>query len=300
MILEIFAKEGNTSLNSRMKKFLVFLAILLCSPFTFATAAARELLTIERQDGKSTNVMVYKPSSGVCQGVALISHGAGGSEKGYAYLGAAMADDGYLALVVGHQESGPQAVQAQISGKSVSEGLASLITESKAYQARFMDLSAAKEWAQGQCNSKVAFLLGHSMGAATVMMAAGARNKLNMKDKSEYSAYIALSPQGSGLIFPDNAWRVIQHPVLMLTGTKDQELGGLSWESRTEPFMNMQAGCKWLGVVDGATHMNFAGFGASKKTEDLTIQVIRDFINGIKTTDCRPTIQMSGITLSVK
>lgn len=300
MILETFAKERNTSLNSSMKIFLVLLVILLCNPFTVATAAARELITIERQDGKSTNAMVYKPSAGECQGVALISHGAGGSEKGYAYLGAAMADDGYLALVVGHHESGPQAVQAQIRGKSVSEGLANLITESKAYQARFMDLSAAKEWALGQCNSKVAVLLGHSMGAATVMMAAGARNKLNISQMPAYWAYIALSPQGSGLIFPDNAWREIQHPVLMLTGTKDQELGGLSWESRTEPFMNMPAGCKWLGVVDGATHMNFAGFGASKKTEGISIQIIRDFLNGIKTTDCRPTMQMSGITLSVK
>ena len=46
--------------------------------------------------------------------------------------------------------------------------------------------------------------------------------------------------------------------------------------------------------------MNFAGFGASKKTEALTIQIILDFLNGIKTTDCRPTMQMSGITLSVK
>lgn len=300
MMLVTFAKERNTSLNSSMKIFLVLLAILLCNPFIVATAAARELITIERQDGKSTNAMVYKPSAGECQGVALISHGAGGSEKGYAYLGAAMADDGYLALVVGHHESGPQAVQAQIRGKTVSERLASLITESKAYQARFMDLSAAKEWALGQCNSKVAVLLGHSMGAATVMMAAGARNKLNISQMPAYSAYIALSPQGSGLIFPANAWREIQHPLLMLTGTKDQELGGLSWESRTEPFMNMPAGCKWLGVVDGATHMNFAGFGDSKKTEDLTIQVIRDFLKGVHEGDCARMSEVPGMKISSK
>lgn len=283
-----------------MNIFLVSLAILLCNQLTFTTAAARELLTLQRQDGKSTNAMVYKPREGECQGVAMISHGAGGSEKGYAYLGAAMADFGYLALVVGHHESGLQAVQAQISGKTLSEGLANLITESKAYEARFMDISAAKEWAQGQCNSKIAVLMGHSMGAATVMMAAGARNKLNISQTPAYSAYIALSPQGPGLIFPDNAWREIQQPVLMLTGTKDQELGGLSWESRTEPFRNMQAGCKWLGVVDGATHMNFAGFGASKKTEALTIQIIRDFLKGVYAGDCERMTEVPGMKISSK
>jgi predicted dienelactone hydrolase len=283
-----------------MKIFLVSLAILLCSHLTVTTAAARELLTLQRQDGKSTNVMVYKPSGGECQGVAMISHGAGGSENGYAYLGAAIADFGYLALVVGHHESGPQAVQDKIRGKSLSEGLANLITESKAYHTRFMDLSAAKEWAQSQCNSQVAVLLGHSMGAATVMMAAGSRNKLNISQMPMYSAYIALSPQGSGLIFPVNAWSEIQHPVLMLTGTKDQELGGLSWESRTEPFMNMQAGCKWIAVIDGSTHMNFAGMGFSKKTEALTIQVIRDFLKGVHDGDCQRMTEVPGMKISSK
>src|SRR5215470_12192975 len=29
-------------------------------------------------------------------------------------------------------------------------------------------------------------------------------------------------------------------------------------------------GCKWLGVIDGATHMNFAGIGFAESTEKLT------------------------------
>jgi predicted dienelactone hydrolase len=283
-----------------MKTSLPSLAILLLIQLVGTAAIGRELVALQRQDSKPVLAMVYRPKANECNGVAIISHGAGGSEQGYNYLGSAMSSFGYLAIVVGHPESGLQAVKEQISGTTLGDGLAKLITEPKAYQGRFMDIAVAKEWAQGQCNSKVAVLMGHSMGAATVMMEAGARNKLNISEAPKFNAYIAISPQGSGLIFPENAWSDINQPVLMLTGTQDKELGGLSWETRTEPFNNMKSGCKWLGVIDGATHMNFAGQGQSKKTETLTAQVIREFLNGVQASDCKPLNQISGMTLSIK
>jgi predicted dienelactone hydrolase len=283
-----------------MKSFFPSFAILLLIHLASSSVFGRELIDLKREDSKSVPAMVYKPSISECKGVAIISHGAGGSEKGYNFLGTAISDFGYLALVIGHQESGLQAVKEQVSGTTLSEGLAKLITEPTAYQRRFLDIAVAKDWAQGQCKSKVAVLIGHSMGAATVMMAAGARNKLNIAEVPKFTAYIAISPQGSGLIFPENAWSDINQPVLMLTGTQDKELGGLSWATRTEPFNNMKSGCKWLGVIDGATHMNFAGRGISKKTETLTTQVIREFLTGVQSGDCKLLNQISGMTISVK
>jgi len=283
-----------------MKKYFSSLAILWFIQLTSTAAIGRDLINLQRQDSKTGSAKVFMPTASECKGVAIISHGAGGSEKGYTYLGTAMSSFGYLAVVVGHQESGFQAVQELIGGKTLSDGLAKLITDPKAYQARFMDIAVAKDWAQGQCNSKVAVLIGHSMGAATVMMQAGALNKLNIAEVPKFTAYIAISPQGSGLIFPENAWNDINQPVLMLTGTQDKELGGLSWQTRTEPFNNMKSGCKWLGVIDGATHMNFAGRGISKKTETLTSQVIREFLTGVQASDCKLLNQISGITISVK
>ena len=283
-----------------MKKYFSSLAILWFIQLTSTAAIGRDLINLQRQDSNTVSAMVFMPTASECKGVAIISHGAGGSEKGYTYLGTAMSDFGYLAVVVGHQESGLQAVQEQISGKTLSDGLAKLLTDPNAYQARFMDIAVAKKWAQSQCNSIEAVLIGHSMGAATVMMEAGARNKLNMAEVPKFMAYIAISPQGSGLIFPEMAWSDINPPVLMLTGTQDKELGGLSWETRTEPFNNMKSGCKWLGVIGGATHMNFAGRGISKKTETLTSQVIRDFLTGVQAGECKLLNQISEMTLSVK
>ena len=283
-----------------MKSILPSLAMLWLSLFFHAASMGSDFITLQRQDSKQVPMRAYKPVQSECKGIAIISHGAGGSESGYRYLGQAMSHFGYLAVVVGHQESGLQSVQEMVRGKTIAQGLAKLITDTKAYQARFMDIRAAKDWAQTQCLGKEAVLIGHSMGAATVMMAAGAQNLLTVPEMPEFAAYIALSPQGSGAIFPENAWHAIQHPVLMLTGTQDLELGGLSWETRTEAFQNMKAGCKWLGVIEGATHMNFAGLGASQKTETITVQVIQDFLKGVQANDCKPTIQATDLILSVK
>ena len=82
--------------------------------------------------------------------------------------------------------------------------------------------------------------------------------------------------------------------------TCDTELGGASWETRTEPFRNMPPGCKWLGVIDGASHLNFAGTGMSRKTQTLTVQTISAFLDGLRAGDCRARGQVAGMDLSTK
>ena len=56
------------------------------------------------------------------------------------------------------------------------EALTELVTTASAYQGRFMDISMARAWGKNniaQVHYKV--LLGHSMGAATTMLLAGAK-----------------------------------------------------------------------------------------------------------------------------
>ena len=265
-----------------------------------AGVAAQEAVSLSRQDQKVVPVTAYLYKGAACRGVAVISPGAGGSEKGYQYLGEAMSSLGYFAVVVGHQESGRRALREHMRGNGLREGLSELITDSNAYRGRFMDIAAAKQWAATKCHATESILIGHSMGAAITMMEAGARNSLGMKGTDAFDAYIVLSPQGTGSIFPQNAWADIKHPVLSLTGTRDDELGGASWETRTEPYMNMPSGCKWLGVIDGATHMNFAGNGMSRRTEALTTQIIGSFLDGVHRGDCKAPRQHHGIDVQSK
>jgi predicted dienelactone hydrolase len=264
------------------------------------TAHAQEAVQLQRQDQKPVQVTAYAPATPTCRGIGIISPGAGGTEKGYRYLAETMSRLGYLAVVVGHQESGRRALREHVRNNGLREGLAELITEPDAYRGRFMDIAAAKRWASDRCPAEASVLLGHSMGAATVMMEAGARNKLGVQGDDSFNVYIALSPQGAGLIFPENAWSDIQKPVLMLTGTKDKELGGASWETRTEPFKNMPPGCKWLGVIDGASHLNFAGNGMSRKTEALVSLTVSNFLSSLLRGDCRSPAQLKGMNLTTK
>jgi hypothetical protein len=62
----------------------------------------------------------------------------------------------------------------------------------------------------------------------------------------------------------------------------------------------MPTGCKWLGVIDGATHMNFAGVGLSQNTERLSLQLIRDFLRGLLSGDCTQQANLVGLNLTVK
>lgn len=273
---------------------------LLLFATAIAASAAGETVSLRRQDRTPFEVTVYPPAGGPCRGIALVSPGAGGSAQGYRYLGEAMGSQGYLAVVMGHSESGRRALREHARGGSLREGLADLITDPRAYEGRFMDIAAARRWAAAHCASPESVLIGHSMGAATTMIEAGARNRLGLEGSDAFTAYIALSPQGAGSIFPENAWSGIRKPTLLLTGTRDTELGGGSWETRTEPYASLPPGCKWLGVIDGATHMHFAGHGLSQHTEALAIQTIAAFLDARRRGDCQPPPRNRGIEISAR
>ncbi|MBI3230129.1 MAG: alpha/beta hydrolase, partial [Burkholderiales bacterium] len=211
---------------------------------------------VKRADGQRIALSVY-PANGECQGNLIISPGAGGSELGYRYLASFFASNGWQAVVVGHQESGVRALLAHRSGGTARQALQSLVQDGDAYRSRLQDIAAAQK--SVLCPAKTQILLGHSMGAATSFIAAGANNLLQVNQFDQFDAYIALSPTGVGAIFPEHAWQPINKPFLLLTGTRDATIDHQSYRQRTSAYADLHAPCTWLGVIKGANHMNFAG-----------------------------------------
>lgn len=291
-------KPGSRSTAASRRNRPVYWALAAALWLPTALLAAVEV-SYPRADGALVHARHYPVAAEQCQGIAVISHGAGGSETGYAYLAEALQQLGYQTLVPGHAESGTKAWRAHTPGLNLKQGLVNLLADGQAFQARLDDLRATLAWPGLQCAGSRRILLGHSMGAATVMMEAGAENQFGLKGQNRFDTYVALSPQGVGAIFPEQAWRHIERPMLMLTGTRDDEIGGESWQTRTDGFSRMPAGCKWLGVVEGATHSHFAGHGASRKTEAATLLAVRAFLQQ-PDRRCLQTPDLQGLTLQVR
>ena len=72
------------------------------------------------------------------------------------------------------------------------------------------------------------------------------------------------------------------------------------YKSRTISYDNLPAGCKWLGVIDGATHMNFAGVGFAGATEKLTLLETRAFLDGLRGGKCGSPAAAEGISAKSK
>ena len=263
--------------------------------------SAQQLVQAPREDGARIPLRVYSPSTGGCVPLVLISPGAGGNENGYKYLAEGLQSAGWRAIVMGHKESGRAALRSDMrDAGGIKKGLRQLVDDPQAYNARLMDIAAALKWAGTACKAPYVALIGHSMGARTVMVEAGAKNKVGVKGQDRFDAYVAMSPDGPDAMFPENAWSGIRKPMLILTGTRDKSMQTGDYKSRTIPYENMPAGCKWLGVIDGATHMNFAGVGFAGTTEKLTLLETKAFLEGLRGGKCGTPVRAEGITVKTK
>jgi len=273
--------------------------VAVCMIAIGSAAHGQQTVTSHRSDGAQTPLRIFEPSAQTCPALAVISPGAGGTENGYSYLAEGLRDQGYLAIVMGHKESGPGTLRADIRHSGIHGGLKEMVTDPILQRDRMLDLTAALAWAEKQCSHPYKVLLGHSMGSDTVVFEAGADNKLNVHGEDRFDAYVAISPSGPGSIFSEDSWKGIRKPLYVLTGTRDKGLEG-TWEWRTAPYDGMPPGCKWLGVVDGATHMNFAAVGFAGKTKELTLDSVTAFLSGARARKCASPAELAGMTLKSK
>lgn len=254
---------------------------------------------VMRSDGAYTNLHVFRPSV-ACNGVAVLSPGAGDDRDALSWLGRALSQYGWLTVTMAHRESGHDSLRDRVRNGGLRDGLLALTTDPEAYDDRLEDAGAALHWARGECRTGPAVFAGHSMGAVTVMIEAGAKNKLGLDSDDRFDGYIALSPLGKGPVFPAGAWHDIHKPMLLVTGTRDEPLDG-KWQTRTEPFADMGPGCHWLAVVDGATHFNFAGFGYGHgDIEAKVLPLIERFLDNVRGHRCAVPTPAAGVKFDTK
>jgi predicted dienelactone hydrolase len=275
-----------------------------------ASLVAQQHIVVPREDGQTTPILVYSPAEKPtsCAPLAIISHGAGGGENGLSYLAISMSKLGYTAITMRHQESDLDAVKASIATQGARHpGIRAIVSDPVAERDRLLDVTAALKWADTQCKAPFRVLMGHSMGAETVMLEAGARNMVGISDtiagRSRFDAYIALSPEGPGVIFPEHAWINIRKPVLVLTGTLDGALNGgaITRQTPWKELPGLSTHCQWLGVIDGATHADMGGNGPGHEhAEPFITSTIASFLKSIHNNACTLPAPVEGFTLQAK
>ena len=278
------------------------LLIAATLPSLAGCAHAHQTVHIRRADGAQTPLMVYEPARvRGCPPLALLSPGAGGDENGLRYLGEALSNDGWRAIVIGHRESGLGPLKRDSrDAHGIRGGVAEMVDDAGAYRARFMDIDAARLWAQSRCRAPFTVLLGHSMGARTVLLEAGARNKLDLRADGGFNAYVALSPAGPDAMFPTQAERDIRAPVLMITGTRDRGLDG-DYRWRAQAYDALPAGdCDRLAIIDGASHMNFAGHGFAGTTKQAVVPLVTNWLDGLRARHCVAAPTTAGVSITTK
>jgi predicted dienelactone hydrolase len=227
--------------------------------------------------------------------LVVFSHGLGGSRMGYSYLGRYWASQGFASLHVQHAGS-----DRSVWGGNMFElysKMKNATTEDSA-MARAKDVSFAitqilqsSEFA-GRIDEQAIAAAGHSYGANTALLVAGAqvkyqRKPVSLADPRVKAAIIISAPpfHGQGNMQPILAGVTI--PTLHITGTEDviSVPGyGSRMEDRVEVFDAVGAKAKLLAVFDGGTHNIFtdrldrAGPELNKSVKTATREITAAFL----------------------
>jgi len=219
---------------------------------------------------RTVPVRIRLPASAEPAPVVIISHGLGGSRDGLAYLGAGLANAGFIAVHLQHHGSDIAVWQG---AESVPLAMAAAVLDVRNALDRLLDVEFALATLpgvaalRGRLDMARAAIAGHSYGAWTVLHLLGERLPggdwgLDLPDQ-RLRAGIALSPFPPIGISPDVAYARITAPILHITGTQDRGfIEAATPADRTIPYHDIAAPGV-LAVLAGASHASFAGEAAA-------------------------------------
>jgi len=213
-------------------------------------------------------VRLYWPAGAKPVGLVVVSHGIGGSRRGYSYLGEHFASHGVASLHLQHVGS-----DRSLWAGSVFTLVGRLQDAAQEQEAldRVRDLSFALDellerhpFGARVDRARIA-AAGHSYGANTVMLAAGARierdgKPLALRDPRIRAAVLMSAPPFYGEDDPRRILGSLTLPALHVTATGDEIRIPGYWSppsDRIEVFEATGSPVKALAVFEGGSHSVF-------------------------------------------
>lgn len=248
---------------------------------------------------RAVPVRLYWPASAAAgQGrvpLVLFSHGLGGSRQGYSYLGRHWASLGYASLHVQHVGSDRQLWSGSIFG--LIGRLQAAAKESEAVD-RVRDMRFALDQVLAgprgaQIDAERIVVAGHSYGATTSLLLAGARPPSappSLNDPRIKAAIVISAPPFYGQGDPAPILAGISIPTLHITATEDViTVPGYRSEAsdRLVVFEATGGASKLLAVFDGGSHSIFTdrsgtgGTALNPKVKTATRELTQAFLQSV-------------------
>jgi dienelactone hydrolase len=226
----------------------------------------------------------------------VFSHGLGGSRLSYMQLGRHWASQGFISVHLQH--AGSDRAIWTASGLGILSSLKSAASTDNAI-ARVHDVTFMIDQIRREPSlaSRIDFeriaVAGHSFGANTALLAAGAQFRVDGKlvsfgDPRIKAAIILSPPSLPGNQDPIYVYNPIRIPTFHLTGTRDDTpIPGLSTmaNQRSEAFDSMVATPRYLAVYEGGRHSMF-----HDRTADSTSAGIKTATKALSTMFLRASL----------
>jgi predicted dienelactone hydrolase len=245
--------------------------------------------------------------------MVVFSHGIGGSKDGYSYLGRYFAAHGYASLHVQHVGSDRQIWRG--NPLSIVSRLSDAAQETEALN-RVQDIKYALDHLLAEpvgsvINARRLVAAGHSYGANTTLLLAGARVDVNgttvfAKDPRFTAAILISAPPFYGLGDPHKILSGIDVPTLHITATADDiQIPGYN-SGVADRLAVYQAtavtthAAKVLAVFKDGSHsiftdrMGTGGVALNPKVKVATRQLAVAFLNWLHAKDAGSLDQWSG------
>ncbi|OYU43868.1 MAG: acetylhydrolase [Burkholderiales bacterium PBB4] len=245
--------------------------------------------------------------------LVVFSHGIGGSKDGYSYLGRYFAAHGYASLHVQHVGSDRQIWRG--NPLALVSRLSDAAQETEALN-RVKDVKFALDHLLAEpvgnvVNAQRLVAAGHSYGANTTMLLAGAKVDVNgttvfAKDPRFSAAILISAPPFYGLGDPVKIVSGIDVPTLHITATADDiQIPGYNSGVADRLALYQATGAssnaaKVLAVFKDGSHsiftdrMGTGGIALNPKVKVATRQLALAFLNALQAKDAVPLEQWSG------
>lgn len=236
---------------------------------------------------------VYRPRDAVPRRLPVIfCHGLGSGRRQYALIGHRLASYGFVSvhpefrdafdLVRSRLDSDRITVDDWARDAAARDVMMPMLFDPAHWLDRVRRVSAILDLPSPAAGSldgvdlSRAVVAGHSFGAFTAQMLAGARIFDDSVAGGEFAhpavaGSVLMSPQGSGTRgLTRDSWRHVRVPLLTITGTHDIGAGGEGLAWRREPYDASDVTDKWLLVARGGGH-DLGGIGgrASQPASDV-------------------------------